>query len=131
MPLGGPRRECLGRSQAWQPCNHWGQWWGWKPQPPGRPQSQAEARAGAGCPLAPAFSQFSLTKPGATLVRRKLKRAAEVRGQEAWSLAWLCLCPDAAGAGPTKRGAGTLSTRGNNLGPLPFALIRRPGSLVT
>lgn len=62
MPLGGPRREWLGRSQAGSPVVT-GDSGGARDQPQGGPRSQAEARGGAGSALlAPAFSW--LLSPG-------------------------------------------------------------------
>lgn len=82
MPLGGPRAECLGHSQAWQPCKHWGQRWA-RDQPQGGPRARLRPGWGGLCLPGSCLLLVTLTGPGAKLVRRKLNREPQIGGQEA------------------------------------------------
>lgn len=136
MALGGPRREVWAAARPGSPVIT-GDSGGARAQPQGGPREAPGARLRPG--LGQALPSWLLPSLSCAHQARshagaeEAERTAEVGGSGGLVLGLALPLPErAAGAGPTKLSSGApWSAWGNNLGPLPFALIPRPGSLVT
>lgn len=104
MALGGPRREVWAAARPGSPVIT-GDSGGARAQPQGGPREAPGARLRPGLGRAlPSWLLPSLScahQARSHAGAEEAERTAEVGGQEAWSWAWLCLCPNVPlGQGP-------------------------------